>query len=308
MTMATARTARWTRWLARLILPAALAGLAGAWAAVARGEGWLAEALREGRMVRWGLLLAACALGLQVVLGGLGRLGPVRRPGGQAGLAVLEFALIFPIALTIALVMAQTSLLMAGNLFVHYAAFSAARSAVVWIPAEMHSEPRNELDAGHASQKRQRIRAAAVWAVLPAAGAPADSASTRWALTHSETLRSGLGRLFEDYRQTPPGWLGRRLARKYAYADDEQNTVVVIAPPNTGDAYGPHENIRVTVRHRFDLAVPYANWLFDDDRAPDEWGRYGTDMSAHCTLPNQGRDDRVRLEYNPDTGELMVPR
>ena len=72
----------------------------------------------------------------------LARLGrSQRRPSGPSqGTATIEFALVMPIMLFLILLLAQTTFVMAGNLFVHYAAFAATRSAIVYIPADYGPE------------------------------------------------------------------------------------------------------------------------------------------------------------------------
>jgi len=121
-----------------LLMPAVLLLAGAAWALSARGSGWWAQALRSGYFVRCGLGLMACAVALHVVALAIAGLGRRRRVlAGQDGLAVVEFVLLFPVALAIVLVMIQTAMMMAGNMLVHYSAFAAARSAMVIAPSEV---------------------------------------------------------------------------------------------------------------------------------------------------------------------------
>ena len=55
----------------------------------------------------------------------------------------LSFVLTLPLLLMVVLFIVQVSQLMIGTMVVHYAAFSAARSAVVWIPARLGVEYEN---------------------------------------------------------------------------------------------------------------------------------------------------------------------
>jgi hypothetical protein len=64
----------------------------------------------------------------------------------QGGVQSLSFVLTLPLFMMVVLFIVQVSQLMIGITVVHYAAFAAARSACVWIPAEMPSESANELD------------------------------------------------------------------------------------------------------------------------------------------------------------------
>jgi len=299
----------------------------GLWAWAARGHTWWAQALRSERFVRCGALLMICAMALQVVLTAMVRLGRRGRrfsATDERGVAVVEFTLLFPIAMAIVLVMVQTALVMAGNLVVHYAAYSAARSAVVAIPMDTAREYRNELALEGASDKRLRIRRAAVLALLPAAGSPGEANP---ASSESDALGDAMATISEAYDEPIPGWIGGKLARKYAYADDEANTVIEVEPPAFPEAhdgdYGPREDIRVTVTHRLYLPVPYACRVFADGQL-DSAGRYYTDVTASYVLVNQGLPDNVRVEwvrgnsreeYDPPSGgpiempgETLLPR
>ena len=88
-----------------------------------------------------------------------------RTANGQSGVAMLEFAMVLPIGLILVLLMIQSSLLMVGNLCVNYAAYCAARSAIVTVPLDLsNSEPHNVVAFGGTTGKTERIRLAAVWA------------------------------------------------------------------------------------------------------------------------------------------------
>ena len=90
-----------------------------------------------------GLVLAAHFL-VRLSNGRL-RLGRLRRlHGDQAGsVQTLSFVLTLPIFIMVMMLIVQVSQLMIGLIVVHYAAYAAARSAVVWIPANTLSEPSN---------------------------------------------------------------------------------------------------------------------------------------------------------------------
>lgn len=311
--------------LAAALAPAGvLAAMGAGWVWAARGTDWWAQALRSPLFVRCGLVLMGCTLALQIVLTAMFRLG--RRRGGlsadQRGVAVLEFALVFPIAMAIVLVMVQTAMLMAGNLLVHYAAYSATRSAVVWIPRDLSDEePRNVVDSDvDASAKVRTIRRAAVLALVPAAtGVPPDAARQADPMWRRRFERF----LAEDASSAE--WLGRwPLDTAFAYA--EQHTQVTLDPPagiapddaddgkadglvDSGSAaapYGKREDITVSVRHELYLWVPYANRVFGR-RLQGRPGHYATAVTASYTLVNQGRYDNVVTEYSKDTGEALLP-
>ncbi len=64
----------------------------------------------------------------------------------EGSVQTLSFVLTLPIFMMIVLFIVQVSQLMIGITVVHYAAFAAARAAVVWLAAEMPDEPENTLD------------------------------------------------------------------------------------------------------------------------------------------------------------------
>lgn len=74
----------------------------------------------------------------------LGRLHQLHRDEG-GGVQSLSFVLTLPIFIMVMMLIVQISQLMIGIMVVHYAAFAAARSAIVWIPADLSSagEPAN---------------------------------------------------------------------------------------------------------------------------------------------------------------------
>ncbi|MBN1590261.1 MAG: hypothetical protein JW888_12170 [Pirellulales bacterium] len=57
----------------------------------------------------------------------------------------LSFVLTLPLFVAIMLLIVQVSQVMIGTMVVHYAAFAAARSALVWIPARVGLEPENQI-------------------------------------------------------------------------------------------------------------------------------------------------------------------
>jgi hypothetical protein len=90
-------------------------------------------------------------------------------PLGSRGTTELEFALAFPFFLMTCLVTVQSALLMNATLIVDYAAFTAARSAAVWLPQDQPGEGAYVIaaDAESRSPKWTRIHNAATIACVP---------------------------------------------------------------------------------------------------------------------------------------------
>ena len=268
---------------------------------------WWRQALLSDGMLAC-LALATACVGL-VLIGAtiLGRLGRVdgHLPGRRAvdachsrGTATIEFALVVPIMLFFILLLAQTTLVMAGNLFVHYAAFAATRSAVVQIPADRGAvEPPNVLVHEPGWPKFDAIRTAAVLALAPVGGAlPGGNAP-------ADAVTDALGQHYQDYGRATPRWVDRIFADRLHYAYDRVSTRVTVMhtfvdgigevrhldTDEGGDTFGPREPITVRVEHQLNLAVPVVWTLFADD---SDDGRYAV-VAAQYTLTNEGVIDAL---------------
>ena len=290
------RSARVALWV--VAAPALVGVVVAGVIAQVRGWPWLADALTSRVSITCGLALLVSAVALSALLCALWRLGAAARargtaPAGQDGAAILEFALALPIALMLVLIMIQSSLLMGGNLCVHYSAWCAARSAIVTIPLDTGgAEGPNVMDTYDASGKYLRIRLAALWALLPV-----SCGSTDWPEADDGGLVEDLREFFSRYDQSPPAWLDARLARKLRYADE--HTEVLVAEPQSPDGYGESEDVRVSVRHEFYLSVPYAGRVFAalaSDGLDLSRGHYATAIHASTRLTNEGVHDYIEEE------------
>jgi hypothetical protein len=288
-------------WLVTLAGSLALVAVV-AWPAVSGrwNSSWIVSAVTSSLFLRCLAVVvvgAAGLSGLMVILWRSGA-GQRRKPrDGQGGAAIVEFALVLPIMLMIVLVMVQSSMLMGGNLCVHYAAYCACRSAVVQIPADLSDrggEGANRLAPPAGSLKHLRAKRAAVYALLPVACGNRSLASA-----DDRGLTDGLADFFQSQGVETPGWVDGRIARKIGYADDY--TSVEIDPPADNEQYRADEEIKVTVDHTLYLSVPYGAWLFatlDDDGAELSFGdgEYGMVIRATCFMRNEGTQDYVDVE------------
>ena len=279
------------------VVGVAVLGLCVVWAVVACGDNWLGRALRDPLSLKAGGAALLSLVALYLVVGVMWRLGRTRRrPGGQSGTAAIEFVLLFPVALCIVLVMIQSVLVVTGNIVVHYAAYAAARAAVVWVPEKVsYEEPRNVVGNPAYSAKMLHIRGAAV-EVLKAVSASASGAGGAGEAPGSVVLKEGYDRFFSLHNRPTPRWVQTMLPGKYDYA--WEYTEVTLAPPADGEKYGDHEDLTVSVRHWLYLSVPYAKRFFGD-RLPGGRGDYATETTATCTLTNQGVEDEIDVEVFP---------
>jgi hypothetical protein len=205
----------------------------------------------------------------------------------------LSFVLTVPIFIMLMLLAVQITQLMIGMVVVHYAAFAAARSATVWVPARLESQDewenrigqRTMIGAEHSGElyriapgsfKFERIRQAAALACVPIA----PSRDAGGAMAADSTAQS-LVTMFAAY--SPAGTtntrIPQRLVNKWNYASANTSIDIVtyhrrygttdilrwdeppLWPPKSDspeDFYqsneiGYRDQIRVTVYHEFAL-------------------------------------------------------
>lgn len=215
------------------------------------------------------------------------------------GVATIEFALLVPILLFIILTLAQTTMLMGGNIFVHYAAFAAARTAIVQIPADYADEPANTYLGSPGTAKRQAIFCSAVFALLPVSGSTPGGNSGDAPPVSTDALTQAMTQFYTAYGQTPPPWIAKLLPNRLAYAA-ANTTLAVLTPVVDGNTVSfneltgvvnPADPITVRVTHNLNLGVPYVNRIFADG-SNGGTQRYTT-LTADSTLSNQGITDHL---------------
>ncbi|MBL7218609.1 MAG: hypothetical protein ISS69_00720 [Phycisphaerae bacterium] len=263
---------------------------------------WLPHALGSRGFIKYALITMALGAALCVACHMLWRIGArarVRRRSEEGG-AIVEFALVLPFAMSLLLLLAQSSFLMVGHLCVQYSAYCAARTAIVAIPddlARFGGEAQNYVNPNpDSSAKQRRILRSAAWAVMPVSCSTGDQQKS-----DLPELVGGLEEFFTAYGKETPGWVKANLERKWRYAID--HTFVDLSPPLSGDLYGEAEDVQVSVRHTFYLSVPVARTVFaalDDGVELDIGiGEYGLIMRATCSLTNEGVQDYVDEETFP---------
>ena len=224
----------------------------------------------------------------------------------ESGVATVEFCMVLPILMFLILLLVQSTLLMVGNQYVHYAAFAATRSAIVYIPQDysLNGEPCNEIIPEEGFPKFDAIRASAYLAVAPVCGRLEDSSEE----LRAEQYADGLRDYFTHYGRDVPRWVDTLAADRLRYA--AENTEVTILLTDVVDdsvefddtallthTFGPREPITVLVEHKLNLSVPYVRALFADGDL-DGGGRYAL-VTAQYTLTNEGVNP-----YLPDRPEI----
>ena len=215
----------------------------------------------------------------------------------EQGVATIEFCMVLPIVLFLVLLLVQSTLLMVGNQYVHYAAFAATRSAIVYIPQDdsLDGEPRNEIIPEPGFAKFDAIRAAAYLAVAPVCGRLENSSDALQAEQYADGLRDYFG----YYGKQTPRWVDTLAADRLRYAA-ENTEVTILITDVIGDTvsfddssviahtFGPREPITVRIEHKLNLSVPYVGAIFADGDL-DGGGRYAL-VTAQYTLTNEGVD------------------
>jgi hypothetical protein len=328
----------------RLLAAASLMATAGcvvlAVAAVGKMPEWARVGLSSGTALK-SLALALGGVLVLVVLGAVlvRRRGRKASPfgsfhGDQGGSAAIELALVFPFALVVFLIVVQATLLFNANMMVHYAAFCAARQAIVEVPRDMGSEGHNLVWPPNVmpSRKLENVRLAAVRALVPISAQLRTGGSGNAGQTFRDKTEQAFNRMSADV----PRWIGRARAM-YDYADqytsidltmpahwtdgNPDNDCPYNAQRNTGNwgnwgwvfvPYCPFyhsvpmiwdywywEDLHVQVTYQYLLEVPYASrFLGEQVEVPGMSGRnYASTIVTKVTLSNEGGPEIRQSDY-----------
>lgn len=237
------------------------------------------------------------------------QLAPVRVKNilrDESGTAMMEFALLLPILLVLALFITQSTLVMGANIFVHYSAFASTRTAIVQIPAEYGDDEANLITPGDGSTKHDYIKQAAVMALLPIGG-QADGGGAY----NAQAVADGFSSFYSSYGSSQPPWIANLVARRVSYIS-EHTRVQLYRPYVIGDTgvefeevdgtfeFEPKDPVTVEVVHGFYLSVPYASWAFSDSKLETDsdvgGGSRIMTLSASATLTIEGITDELPPE------------
>jgi TadE-like protein len=193
-----------------------------------------------------------------------------RRPesaaNDQSGASAVEMTMLLPLLLALLLTILQVALLVQAKFVVNYAAFCAARSAIVAIPSKAQGEDRNRinLQSGNSPKMAMIHRAAALPCV---AISPAWSSGILLATLAPQKFEvmAPMEELASVFRASRAGSdVSRQLADRAHYAFNTANTRVEIFGEG-GDqsgSFGEQALVRTRVTFRYYLTVPFANRLF----------------------------------------------
>ncbi len=270
---------------------------------------WLWQALTSEVSVRHLIWIFVLALLLVMTLGSLTRLAPQRRNlkkllGNDDGTAMMEFALVLPFLLFMMLLLAQVTLISAGNVQVHYAGYAATRTAVTQIPQD-HSarsgSAANVITAAESDAKYDMIHRAGALACVPISGRATGGS------VNTEAYLQGLRDYFASLNRAAEPWVAEPLKDRVRYAFNHtfisvgttringDGTVSFVAlSDGESHTFAPREPMTVRLQHELDLAVPYVRAFFAD--GSHESGRFAI-VVAQYTLINEG--DPTELPEEP---------
>jgi len=182
----------------------------------------------------------------------------------ENGQAMVEFVVVFPVVFLLCLVIMQTFLLLTARQMVNYAAYCAARSAIVIFP-----------ESGHTTAKEKAKRAAVIacWSISPKKNFGAAESFIR---PIEDIIEGATGVNFD-------------LGRRYNMAN---SNVSVNLKPAELNAKTPHQDVTVEVTYHYVMGIPIANRIFYEmwPRGCKKDGQlYIFTFKASCTLPAAGK-------------------
>ncbi len=207
---------------------------------------------------------------------------------GNQGQAMTEFAISFPIVLITTLILMQLALMYQAKNVVTYAAFAAARAAVVYIPSDLGGEAKHaiNIDGGEKIDKIQQAAAMACIPISPRAsvvlgGLPFVGDIINNAFSAFSQMMSAFG-IAGEYVDS--------ALQRFAFSTFATQVVLYKADENgyqeqTGEVSWnwPTENdVGVMVRHRFYLSIPLVNRFIGED-----WSILSIPPFFSLSLPGQ---------------------
>lgn len=217
---------------------------------------------------------------------------------GESGASAVEFVLVLPALAVLLLMILQIALLVQAKFVVNYAAFCAARSAIVVIPDDVPGsrppEPRNRLGNPERSEKIEIIHRSAALPLTAISPVPGFSGATGWPVLTNPDPIADLIKL-APFDVGPRSMMGQVMLRApYAYYPENTEVKVINAQGNEGGDFLDHDWVTVKVSYRYYLAVPFAKKLFGTAYSGNPlWNMlFGTDyyypIVEQYTLPVDG--------------------
>jgi hypothetical protein len=249
-------------------------------------------------LVVFGLVLALLALRFVSVINRSQKIGSVNTAGHESGASAVEFVLVLPALAILLLMILQIALVVQAKFVVNYAAFCAARSAIVVIPDDVPisrpPESRNHLGNPETSEKVEIIHRSAALPLTAISPLPGFSGATGLpVLTNPEPIADLIK--LAPFDVGPRSMMGQVMLRaSYAYHPENTLVKVLDAEGNEAHDFRDHDWVTVKVSYRYYLAVPFAKRLFGTPYSDNSlWNMlFGTDyyypIVEQYTLPVDG--------------------
>jgi len=233
-----------------------------------------------------------------------GRYGwPVRAlrqlPRAQAGQAITEFVVVFWALIMTVTGVAQMSLMYNAKQVALYAAFAAARSAIVWIPQDVEGEdPPNQVTLSSGYEKYGNIKSSAALACVPISQSATDVLGNLPVI--GPVVNDIMNAIHSTLAVIPGLNQAVDYADKFAYAyalttvsfvQQGPGGITEIGSPGGTLNFPEHSDITVEVEHCLFLPIPVAGHVVDMlDTLPPEFALMEvledpyTHVNSTCTL------------------------
>ena len=216
-------------------------------------------------LVVFGVVLSIVALRFAAVIARSRKRAAVVAADGESGASAVEFVMVLPALAVLLLMILQIALLVQAKFVVNYAAFCAARSAIVIIPDDVAGRPpesRNRVGNPDRSEKIEIIHRSAALPLTAISPVPGFNGATGWPLITNPEPIADLIKL-APFDVGPRSMMGQVMLRApYAYHPDNTAVKVINAQGNEGGEFLDHDWVTVKVSYRYYLAVPFAKRLF----------------------------------------------
>lgn len=249
-------------------------------------------------LVVLGLVLALLTLRFVSVLTRSQKSSSVVTAHSESGASAVEFVLVLPALAVLLMMILQIALVVQAKFVVNYAAFCAARSAIVVIPDDVSisrpPESRNRLGNPDTSEKTEIINRSAALPLTAISPLPGFNGATGLPVLTNPAPIADLIKL-APFDVGPRSMMGQVMLRApYAYHPDNTMVKVLDAEGNEAHTFRDHDWVTVKVSYRYYLAVPFAKRLFGTAYSDNPiWNMlFGTDyyypIVEQYTLPLDG--------------------
>jgi TadE-like protein len=244
-----------------------------------------------------GLVLGGLSLRISGAIARAKKIAPARNEDKESGTSAVEFVLVLPALAVLLLMILQIALIVQAKFVVNYAAFCAARSAVVVIPDDVFgrpSEPRNQVGNPDSSEKVEIIQRSAALPLTAISPLPGFSVARGVPVLTNPAVIADLVKL-APFDVAPRSMMGQVMLRApYAYHLENTAVKVLTVEGTEGGSFRDHDWVTVKVQYRYYLAVPFAKKLFGTSYSGNPlWNIiFGTDyyypIVEQYTLPVDG--------------------